>query len=188
MITANLTSRDHADLIRIEKEIESGIRTWIRIGRLLSEIKDRKLYRLNYPSWEEYCEKRWGFSGRQGYYLASGAEKVDATSQEAKSLPPLTPFHLRNYTPDQTDGPKLGDLPDQEVQQFIDDEELLRKQSAQYHRPGEQQSRWGRFLKHIDPAVNALRGVNGMEALHKDLLYLIQEARKLAQESGLQVE
>ena len=48
-------------LAELETVIESGIRTFVDVGRALLEIRDSRLYRESYPTFDEYCRERWGF-------------------------------------------------------------------------------------------------------------------------------
>ena len=87
------------ELDKCEVIIEKGKQTFIEVGNALREIRDRKGYRLQYGTFEEYCKQRWDFSVRTGKNLidASGvaknlqaiAENVDYTKAERiSSLPP----------------------------------------------------------------------------------------------------
>jgi hypothetical protein len=45
-----------------ERVIERGIQTFVEVGQALLEIRDHRLYREEYPTFEEYCKGRWGWS------------------------------------------------------------------------------------------------------------------------------
>src|SRR3954468_15009600 len=47
---------------QLELVIERGLHTFVEVGQALLEIRDRKLYRAEYPTFEEYCKQRWGWS------------------------------------------------------------------------------------------------------------------------------
>jgi hypothetical protein len=51
-------------LTELEAVIERGRETFVQVGRALAEIRDARLYRANYPSFDAYCRDRWGWSGR----------------------------------------------------------------------------------------------------------------------------
>jgi hypothetical protein len=47
-------------LIICERTIEQGGLTFIEVGAALQEIRDSKLYRAEFKSFERYCISRWG--------------------------------------------------------------------------------------------------------------------------------
>lgn len=69
-----LTQHESTQLEACEQAIESGARTFIRVGECLAVIRDQRLYRETHGSFESYCEERWGFSRRRGYQLIRSAE------------------------------------------------------------------------------------------------------------------
>ena len=54
-------------LTLLEKVIREGQLAYVEVGKALQEIKKGKLYRKNYNTFEEYCEKRWGFERQTAY-------------------------------------------------------------------------------------------------------------------------
>lgn len=55
------------------------------LAQALAEIRDKKLYRAGFSTFEEYCRQKWGFSKQRAYQLLEGAETVK--SLPAKSQP-----------------------------------------------------------------------------------------------------
>ena len=49
-------------LAECEQIIERGLTTFVEVGQALMEIRDQRLYREQYGTFEEYCRKRWGWS------------------------------------------------------------------------------------------------------------------------------
>lgn len=91
-LTAKLAAR--------EEVIQRGLNTFIEVGRAISEIRDQKLYREAFGTFEEYCRKRWGWSDRRVRYMISAAETVDelppgtivpTTESQARELANLEP-------------------------------------------------------------------------------------------------
>lgn len=62
------------ELQKFEVVIEKGKQVFIEVGNALREIRDRKGYRLQFGTFEEYCKQRWGFSVGSGKYLIRAAE------------------------------------------------------------------------------------------------------------------
>jgi hypothetical protein len=67
-------------LLKLEKIISRGKLSFIEVGEALEEIRDKKLYRAKYDTFEEYCLKKWGWTSSYGRRLLN-ANKV------AKSVP-----------------------------------------------------------------------------------------------------
>ena len=49
-------------LSELEALIERGQQTFIEVGLALTEIRDSKLYRQDFATFDQYCEKRWGWT------------------------------------------------------------------------------------------------------------------------------
>src|SRR5438046_809716 len=56
-----LSSAESAELNRCEAIISKGWETFVEVGRALSIIRDRQLYRKEYRNFAAYCQQRWWF-------------------------------------------------------------------------------------------------------------------------------
>jgi hypothetical protein len=45
----------------LEGVIEGEMGAFIAVGRALSTIRDRKLYRQQYRAFDDYCTEKWGW-------------------------------------------------------------------------------------------------------------------------------
>ncbi|MCA9368524.1 hypothetical protein KC887_09845, partial [Candidatus Kaiserbacteria bacterium] len=73
------------------------------VGTALLHIKDHRLYREDYASFEDYCRDRWNFGRHRGYQLMNAATVADnlltivtiddlpASESQARELVKLTP-------------------------------------------------------------------------------------------------
>lgn len=61
------TQVSHRSLEDLEEVIHDGQLTYVEVGKALKEIQQRKLYKDKYNTFEEYCEKRWGFERQTAY-------------------------------------------------------------------------------------------------------------------------
>jgi phage N-6-adenine-methyltransferase len=59
-----------------EEVIENGLQTFVDVGEALAEIRDQRLYRDNYNTFERYCQDRWGLSRTHIDRTISAAEVV----------------------------------------------------------------------------------------------------------------
>jgi len=60
-------------LIELEKVIEAGQQTFIEVGTALAEIRDARLYKADYKTFENYCVSKWGFKRAHAYRLIAAA-------------------------------------------------------------------------------------------------------------------
>lgn len=79
----------HRSLEELETIINRGARAFIEVGNALTEIRDRKLYRSSFKTFESYCRDRWGFSNKNAYHL------IDATAV-IKQLPKVLSSEIKN--------------------------------------------------------------------------------------------
>lgn len=64
-------------LAELETVIERGQQTFVEVGQALMEIRDGRLYRgQGYPTFEDYCQQRWGWSRITAYRHIQAAEVV----------------------------------------------------------------------------------------------------------------
>jgi hypothetical protein len=73
----------------LEATIEAGVRTFVDVGLALLEIRDTRLYRASYPTFDAYCRERWAFSRVRAHQLIEGAE-VAGLLTVVNSVPPTT--------------------------------------------------------------------------------------------------
>jgi hypothetical protein len=93
-----LTPPEQERLAYLEERIKAGIQTFVEVGNDLLEIRDSGLYRIDYATFQEYCERRWGWSRQRAYQLISAAEvagtlemstRVDILPSSEKQARPL---------------------------------------------------------------------------------------------------
>lgn len=58
-------------LSQLEAEIRNGQANYAVVGSALTEIQSSRLYKPQYNTFEEYCEKQWGFSRSTAYEYIS---------------------------------------------------------------------------------------------------------------------
>lgn len=68
-------------LMGLEKTIQAGVETFITVGLALEEIRAARLYRAEFETFQEYCQKRWNFTKSRAFQLIDAAATV-------KALPP----------------------------------------------------------------------------------------------------
>jgi hypothetical protein len=79
-----LTQEEQRDRLHLERIIE---RSFYEAGIALKQLRDRRLYRSTHPTFEEYCQDRFGYSSRrQPYLLIEAATIVDNLKEECDPL------------------------------------------------------------------------------------------------------
>lgn len=65
-----LTAAEKADLARLEMIVERGQAAFQEVALALLEIRDKRLYRAQYRTFDLYARDRWGFVGKHaGRYV-----------------------------------------------------------------------------------------------------------------------
>jgi hypothetical protein len=68
-----LSSSEALELKNLESTVERGLIAFWEIGLALRQIQEKRLYRQNYKTFEEYCISRWEMSRRSAYQLIEAA-------------------------------------------------------------------------------------------------------------------
>lgn len=76
-----LSSEEKLNLGAYEEIIEKGLKTFIEVGNALFEIKNNKLYRESFTTFEAYCNDRWQLKRQRAYELMGAAEIVYQLSE-----------------------------------------------------------------------------------------------------------
>jgi hypothetical protein len=71
---AALTTTEQSELELCEQTINHLRQAFADAGAALGEIREKRLYRAQYGTFEAYCQQRWGFSRVQAHRLIQAAE------------------------------------------------------------------------------------------------------------------
>lgn len=74
-------------LTTYEQIIATGIKAFRDMGAALAAIRDGKLYRPEYPTFEAYCSQRWQLSRPRAYQIIDAAAVVSNLSTNGDKLP-----------------------------------------------------------------------------------------------------
>lgn len=95
-----LTTDESRRLKECEKVIQRGLATFYEVGNALAEIRESRLYRIAYASFEDYCRERWQMSRFYAHRLIDASQVVDnllpignipTTESQARELAPFDP-------------------------------------------------------------------------------------------------
>jgi len=92
-----LNIEESHELERCEVVIKQGLKTSIEVGQALMTIKEKRLYRISFKTFEDYCIERWAISKPRAYQLIEAANvmiglstMVDVLPQSERQVRPLT--------------------------------------------------------------------------------------------------
>ena len=86
-MTDLITLDERSRLYQLEETIRQGLNTFVDVGNALLEIRDKRLYRQDYSTFEDYCNKQWNMARRTAYQLIDAAEVVENVRNCAQILP-----------------------------------------------------------------------------------------------------
>lgn len=87
-----LTVTETAKLENLEMVISNGLQSFVDVGRALMEIRDSRLYRNGFETFEDYCQSRWSIERRRAYQFIDAAAVVKNFTH---SEPPAIESHAR---------------------------------------------------------------------------------------------
>jgi hypothetical protein len=99
-----LSTDESLELERCEAIIERGLQTFYDVGSALLRVRDLRLYRVEYGTFEEYCAERWSISRPRAYQFIDAAEVRSNLSTMVDIEPPVSERQTRPLTrlsPDQ---------------------------------------------------------------------------------------
>lgn len=95
-----LTLSEVGRLAELEQVVETGLTVFVAVGNALLEIRDSRLYRQQFSTFEAYCRERWGMVRQQANRLIQAAEvaenlepigSIPQTESQARPLTRLEP-------------------------------------------------------------------------------------------------
>lgn len=78
-----------------EQTIRKGFDGFIEVGQALITIRDKRLYREQFATFEDYMQARWDLSARHGYRLCGAAEVVQNLLSASSAVMPATESQAR---------------------------------------------------------------------------------------------
>lgn len=103
-----LTKGEANDLKRLEGRVREGLMDFVEVGHALAEIRDRRLYRAEYESFEAYLADRWSLGRPAGYRLIDSAAVVARLKEDCgpAALLPANEAQARELVPVLRDDPR----------------------------------------------------------------------------------
>lgn len=85
--TTALTQNEKQQLEKHESTISRGLCTFFEVGAALLAIREGRLYREAYGTFENYCQRRWDFSRVRAHQLIDAAETRTLLTGVNKDVP-----------------------------------------------------------------------------------------------------
>lgn len=89
-----LSATETAQLEAHEATIKAGLQTFYEVGTALFAIRDGRLYRRDFATFEDYCRKRWGIVASRARQLI-GAASVIANLESVTNVTPANEGQAR---------------------------------------------------------------------------------------------
>lgn len=77
------------ELERCEVLIKQGLQTFIEVGQALMTIKEKRLYRIAFKTFEDYCVERWLITKTQANRLIQASETISNLTPMGVVLPKI---------------------------------------------------------------------------------------------------
>lgn len=90
-----LTTTEQQELERHEAVIARGVETFVEVGNALAAIRDARLYRQGYATFDAYCRERWEIGRQRAYQLMGAASVVGNLSTIVDTAPPSNEAQTR---------------------------------------------------------------------------------------------
>lgn len=83
---SDLTPSERREFAIHEEIITEGLVNFIEVGRSLAWVKNRRAYREDFATFEDYCRLKWGLNRSRAYRLIGSSGVVDALVRARISL------------------------------------------------------------------------------------------------------
>lgn len=77
----SLSKEEKSSLRELERTISNGVKSFVEVGNALKAIRDGRLYREQFKTFELYVKDRWNFDRTRAYQLIDAAEIRDDLSK-----------------------------------------------------------------------------------------------------------
>lgn len=82
-----LSASETAQFYECEAIIERGLKTFVDVGQALLTMRDNRLYRFQWDTFEDYCRERWNITPQHGHRLMAAAQIIERLEPMGSILP-----------------------------------------------------------------------------------------------------
>lgn len=177
MTELTLTNVEVNRLESLEETISRGAKAFFDVGLALTEIRENRLYRAQYDTFEEYCLERWNFTAARGRQLMGAVEAIASLPDEMPKPSNSAQAAALAGIPED----KRADVWGQAVRTASDDNRAptARDIKESYARSIEEEE----SIDHWSDGISAGEAnINAVKPIVKDLLVALKEATRLSEE------
>jgi hypothetical protein len=92
-----LTVKEEESLESYEEVLRKGLETFFEVGNALLAIREGRLYRTQFPSFDVYCRERWGIGRTYAWRVIGAAERLRLLSADDQTPRPTSEFQMRPF-------------------------------------------------------------------------------------------
>jgi hypothetical protein len=92
-----MTPDEIRQLSKCEDVLNRGLNGFFEMGSALLTIREGKLYRLTHPTFEDYCQKRWGIGRSYAWRMIGAAERMRLLPPREGVPMPKNEFQMRPF-------------------------------------------------------------------------------------------
>ena len=131
-MTTALTTTEHQKYLECNAVIEHGLQTFFDVGTALMVVRNDRLYREEYGTFEDYCQQKWGWTRQRANQLIASADVVanlaemttivvkPTTESQARALTKLEPEKQRAVWKDVVETAPKGKVTAKHVQAVVE--------------------------------------------------------------------
>ena len=131
-MTTALTTTEHQKYLECNAVIEHGLQTFFDVGNALMVVRNDRLYREEYGTFEDYCQEKWGWTRQRANQLIASADVVanlaemttivvkPTTESQARALTKLEPEKQRTVWKDVVETAPKGKVTAKHVQAVVE--------------------------------------------------------------------
>lgn len=92
-----LKADERRQLEKCEDILRNGLGTFFEVGQALLTIRDARLYRDDFSTFEAYCHQRWAMGRTYAWHLMGAAERIKLLPADTKTPRPANEFQVRPF-------------------------------------------------------------------------------------------
>jgi hypothetical protein len=141
-----LSTTEERELANCEAIIDRNLGGFRETGEALMKIRDGKLYKVEFKTFEEYCQKRWNFGRTYAHRMIESAKVIKnllpmgnkpESERQARVLAPLPPQEQREVWKEAVETAPEGKVTAKHVEEIVERKRrrIVLKKSPQQQEP-----------------------------------------------------
>lgn len=180
-----LSRQEQQELAALESTIQRNLSSFYEMGIALMTIRDKRLYRDGFDTFEHYCREKWQFARAQAYRLIDSAKVIEnlspigdkpATESQVRPLTKLEPEQQKEVWEKAVQTAPEGKITARHVQKIVNE-------AMETKRPEPETSTYNRVEAQpvSDAMIFAGMAISQLERIRSDDPKRIQALDRVAQ-------